>query len=91
MRCGFKKARKARQSHRASNYPTLMVGDTVMRGTVFLALQAYEYVVCDFSITDSIYGSLFYSLTGLHGFHVLIGVVSLAMFLGFSTKPVVAM
>lgn len=86
MRCGFKKARKARQSHRASNYPTLMVGDTVMRGTVFLALQAYEYVVCDFSITDSIYGSLFYSLTGLHGFHVFVGVMCLFSFMMMSTR-----
>ena len=50
---------------------------TVSLGLVFLSLQIYEYcegVVC---MSDGIYGSLFYLITGFHGLHVLIGVVML--------------
>lgn len=45
----------------------------------FLVFQIFEYIASFFSIADSVYGSLFFSLTGLHGFHVLVGVLFLAM------------
>lgn len=50
-----------------------------MRGVAFLVFQVFEYIASFFSIADSVYGSLFFSLTGLHGFHVLVGVLFLAM------------
>jgi cytochrome c oxidase subunit 3 len=44
-------------------------------------VQAYEYfnfIVNDhFTITSGIYGTVFFSLTGLHGLHVTIGVILL--------------
>ena len=44
-------------------------------------MQAYEYasfiLVDGFNITSGIYGTIFFSLTGLHGFHVIVGVVLL--------------
>jgi len=40
----------------------------------------FEYIASFFTIADSVYGSLFFSLTGLHGFHVFVGVIFLAMF-----------
>jgi len=40
---------------------------------VFTLLQIYEYFNAPFNFTDSVYGSAFYSLTGLHGLHVIIG------------------
>jgi len=33
----------------------------------------YEYYEASFDISDSIYGTTFYALTGLHGLHVVIG------------------
>jgi cytochrome c oxidase subunit 3 len=54
---------------------------TVLLGAAFLAGQAYEYTqlifVEGFSISSGIYGSVFFSLTGLHGLHVTAGVLVL--------------
>nr|YP_010963580.1 cytochrome c oxidase subunit III [Telingana formosanus]WKZ08063.1 cytochrome c oxidase subunit III [Telingana formosanus] len=46
---------------------------TIMLGMYFTSLQAYEYMVSPFSISDSVYGSSFFMSTGFHGIHVLIG------------------
>lgn len=66
---------------------SLLVGDRdqtieALVGTIGLALfftmlQYYEYSVAPFNISDSIYGSVFYMLTGLHGSHVIIGTLFL--------------
>jgi cytochrome c oxidase subunit III len=54
---------------------------TVVLGLTFLGGQAYEYInlitVEHFSIASGIYGSVFFSLTGLHGLHVTAGVLVL--------------
>lgn len=60
--------------------PNFWILDTVLKGFVFLIYQAYEYTSCMFSINDGTYGAVFFSLTGLHGIHVFLGV----MFLFFS-------
>ena len=52
---------------------------TQMLGALFLLLQIYEYIHASFTITDSVYGSVFYMLTGFHGFHVLVGTIFLAV------------
>ena len=46
-------------------------------GYLFTALQVYEYMTADFGISDTVYGSTFFMLTGFHGFHVIIGTVLL--------------
>nr|YP_009692118.1 cytochrome c oxidase subunit III [Leptocentrus albolineatus]QEG98459.1 cytochrome c oxidase subunit III [Leptocentrus albolineatus] len=46
---------------------------TIILGMYFTSLQAYEYMVSPFSISDSVYGSSFFMSTGFHGIHVLIG------------------
>jgi heme/copper-type cytochrome/quinol oxidase subunit 3 len=46
---------------------------TILYGVIFTIVQGYEYNVAPFSINDSIFGSLFFMLTGFHGLHVLVG------------------
>jgi cytochrome c oxidase subunit 3 len=60
-----------------------LLGATVLLGAVFVggqALEYYEFVVGEgFTLTSGAFGSAFYGLTGLHGFHVALGVVLLAV------------
>lgn len=47
---------------------------SILLGFFFPFLQIYEYNDAYFNISDGIYASTFYMLTGLHGCHVLVGV-----------------
>merc|ERR1712032_311526 len=46
----------------------------------FISLQIKEFRVMGFSLTDSVYCSVFYFLTGLHFFHLLVGLLLLGLF-----------
>jgi heme/copper-type cytochrome/quinol oxidase subunit 3 len=51
---------------------------TVLLGSAFLVIQMKEYqelIHEGFTISSSIFGSCFFTLTGFHGFHVLAGVI----------------
>jgi len=48
---------------------------TVVLGALFIGFQYSEYRThLAFSLSDGIYGSTFYSLTGFHGLHVTLGI-----------------
>lgn len=50
---------------------------TIVLGAGFIYLQASEYFLCSYTIADSVYGTVFFMLTGLHGLHVIAGVTFL--------------
>nr|QCQ69096.1 cytochrome c oxidase subunit 3 [Powellomyces hirtus] len=52
---------------------------TVILGGLFLLLQFNEYYYSTFTLSDSVFGSVFYCTTGLHALHVIIGVLFLAV------------
>ena len=54
---------------------------TFLMGLAFLLTQMLEYARVGFAPHDGAFGTIFYSLTGLHGAHVLVGLT----LLGFAT------
>lgn len=50
---------------------------TLFLGLYFILMQMIEYNESYFSIRDSVYGSIFFLITGFHGFHVFIGFIFL--------------
>nr|YP_010400420.1 cytochrome c oxidase subunit III [Cotesia flavipes]UQS76149.1 cytochrome C oxidase subunit 3 [Cotesia flavipes] len=48
---------------------------TILLGLIFSYFQYIEYNESFFSINDSVYGSIFFMLTGFHGFHVIVGTI----------------
>merc|ERR1711912_186221 len=46
----------------------------ILAGT-FISLQIKEFRIMGLSINDSVYSSVFFLLTGLHFFHVVLGLV----------------
>ena len=50
---------------------------TILLGVVFSLFQILEYSESSFTISDSVFGSIFFISTGFHGMHVLIGTLFL--------------
>ncbi len=46
---------------------------TALLGLAFLASQMIEYFSLPFGLTDNLYASTFYAVTGFHGLHVTLG------------------
>ena len=66
-----------RRNHRAGLVVGL--GLTLLMGVTFLALQIHEYVTLGFSPSTNAFSGAFFALTGLHGFHVLVGATLLTI------------
>jgi cytochrome c oxidase subunit 3 len=56
-------------------------GVTLILGIVFLIGQLYDYSTIGFGVSDTPFGSTFYTLTGFHGAHVFGGAVMLSVIL----------
>lgn len=52
---------------------------TILLGTTFFAIQISEYAHLGFLPKDSAQASVFFSLTGLHGVHVVVGLIILCV------------
>ena len=55
-------------------------------GIAFLAGQMVEYFNLPFGLTDNLFASTFYALTGFHGLHVTLGVICI-LIVWFQTRP----
>ena len=55
------------------------LGCGVVFGLIFTILQGFEYSVASFTIADSVYGSVFYIMTGAHGLHGIVGSIFLVV------------
>ena len=68
---------------RAGKQSQLLVGlaASVLLGLAFVALEGYEWSRKDFTPASHAYGSLYFTVTGFHLTHVLVGVVMLLMLL----------
>lgn len=52
---------------------------TLFLAVLFTAFQFDEYLNSKFYMVDGVYGSIFFMITGFHGFHVIIGSIFLAV------------
>ncbi|MFJ1300101.1 cytochrome c oxidase subunit 3 [Pseudomonadota bacterium AL_CKDN230030165-1A_HGKHYDSX7] len=72
-----------REDHR--NKAIFWLAATVILGFLFVGCQAYEYIHAyrdlNLKFNSGAYGSLFYMLTGFHGFHVIMGATMLTVIL----------
>jgi cytochrome c oxidase subunit III len=66
-----------KRGHRAGLQAGLVL--TMALGTTFLLTQIVEYHRVGFSPRSGSFGTIFFSLTGLHGAHVFVGLCLLAM------------
>lgn len=48
---------------------------TFVLGVIFVSLQGLEWTRQSFSASSGIWGSLFYTITGFHGAHVIVGLI----------------
>lgn len=55
------------------------IGGAALMGIVFLIIQYFEWTAKPFSLSSSGYGSFFFTITGFHMAHVVVGVVSLSV------------
>jgi cytochrome c oxidase subunit 3 len=64
----------------------LWTGITLLLGILFLSGQLYDYSELGFGISDGVFGTVFYTLTGFHGAHVFGGTVGLTIVLARATR-----
>jgi cytochrome c oxidase subunit III len=78
--------RAARRPGRLLMWVSLVV--TLLTGVAFVILQLVDYrgEWPDSTLSKDAYGSLFYSITGLHGLHVAVGVLMVAVLVASASR-----
>ena len=72
---------------RNSRRMIVWLGATILLGLVFLVGQGMEWRHLfseGTNVSTNLFGTTFFTLTGFHGLHVMIGLIALAVLLGFS-------
>lgn len=66
---------------RSGNVRRLRIGlaGSFILGAIFLSLQLFEYSRLTFQPQTNVFGSLFYTITGFHGAHVMVGLILIAV------------
>ena len=60
---------------------------TILLASIFIAGQVKEYVDLyekQITLNKDIFGSIFFTLTGFHGLHVILGIISMSMLFAMS-------
>ena len=68
----FHKAGKALLRNKNAESQRWLILTSIL-GIVFLICQLFEYFHLPFGLTDNLFASTFYALTGFHGLHVTLG------------------
>jgi cytochrome c oxidase subunit 3 len=76
--------RLCRANRLASSRNWLLI--TGALGLAFLAGQMIEYFNLPFGLTDHLFASTFYALTGFHGLHVTLGTICIGI-VALQTRP----
>merc|ERR1712074_188175 len=58
-----------------------IMGIAFILAWTFISLQIKEFHTLAFYLNDSIFGSIFFFLTGLHFFHVIVGIILIGIIL----------
>ena len=68
----FHKAGKALLKNKNAESQRWLILTSIL-GIIFLICQLFEYFHLPFGLTDNLFASTFYALTGFHGLHVTLG------------------
>ncbi len=82
----FHKAGKALERKEAKECQSWLLA-TASLGIAFLISQMFEYFTLPFGLTDNLYASTFYALTGFHGLHVTLGTIMILIVWWQSRSP----
>ena len=81
----FHKAGKALLKNKNSDTQKWLIV-TALLGITFLICQLFEYFNLPFGLTDNLFASTFYALTGFHGLHVTLGTLMI-LIISWQTRP----
>ena len=81
----FHKAGKALLKNKNADTQKWLIVTSLL-GIAFLICQLFEYFNLPFGLTDNLFASTFYALTGFHGLHVTLGTLMI-LIISWQTRP----